>query len=60
VQSLEKETDSELEAVIQENGNVLFYNVFRDEYNLLDELGSYKDHEPIDGYEHLFIPHLCA
>jgi hypothetical protein len=53
-------SSGELLAEVQEDGTVLFPNVMPEEYVFLDELGRYKDHEPIEGYEWLFRPHLCG
>ena len=49
-----------VEAEVLPDGTVIFPNLLRDDYKLLEEIGEFKVHEPIEGYEHMFIPHLCA
>lgn len=50
----------EIDLEILEDGDVFFPNLFPEDYEMIEELGDYKDHVPIEGYEWLFRDHLCA
>lgn len=60
MQSQDSTCSKDMIVEILPSGEVVFPNVLSDEYDLLDELGEYKDHEPVEGYEHIYRPHLCA